>query len=65
MLDILTVGVSVRKGADARPHLGRADAIALDEAAPVQPRPGAKATGPGVSSAGALAHMSSHPVRRA
>src|SRR6478736_4395179 len=51
MVDILTVGVSVRKGADALPHLGAADAIALDEARPEQPRPGAKATGPGVSSA--------------
>jgi len=65
IIDILTVGVSVRKGADARPHLDRAEAIALDEAQPVQPRPGAKATAPGVSSAGALAHMSSHPARRA
>jgi len=64
MLDILTVGVSVRKGADALPHLGAAEAIALDEARPEQPRPAAKATGPGVSSAGALAHMSSHPARR-
>jgi glucokinase len=65
MLDILTVGVSVRKGADALPHLGAAESIALDEARPETPRPAAKPTGPGVSSAGALAHMSSHPVRRA
>jgi len=66
MLDILVVGVSVRRGADAVPHLGSAEAMALDEARPEQPRPGAKPTGPGVSSAGALAHMSSHhPARRA
>jgi glucokinase len=59
MVDILTVGVSVRKGA-AVPHLDAADTIALDEARPEQPRPAARPTGPGVSSAGALAHMSSH-----
>jgi glucokinase len=64
MLDILVVGVSVRRGADAVPHLDAADSIALDEARPEQPRPAAKATGPGVSSAGALAHMSSHPPAR-
>ena len=65
MLDILTVGVSVRKGADALPHLDAAETIALDEGRPEQPRPAAKPTGPGVSAAGALAHMSSHPARRA
>ena len=63
MLDILTVGVSVRRGADALPHLGDAQTIALDEARPEKPRPAAKPTGPGVSAAGALAHMSSHPLR--
>jgi glucokinase len=56
--------VSVRRGAVAVPHLDADDSIALDEARPVQPRPAAKATGPGVSSAGALAHMSSHPPAR-
>jgi len=65
MLDILVVGVSVRRGANAVPHLDSAEAMALDEARPEKPRPGAKPTGPGVSSAGALAHMSSHPVRLA
>ena len=64
MLDILVVGVSVRRGANAVPHLGSAEAMALDEARPEKPRPGAKPTGPGVSSAGALAHMTSHPAVR-
>jgi glucokinase len=64
MIDILVVGVSVRKGVAALPQLGNAASMALDEARPEQPRPAAKATGPGVSSAGALAHMTSHSRSR-
>lgn len=65
MIDIMVVGLSVRRGVDALPHLADAESIALDEAPPEQPRPAAKATGPGVSSAGALAHISSHSSARA
>ncbi len=64
MIDILVVGVSLRRGANALPQLGSAAAIALDEGRPEQPRPGARPTGPGVSSAGALAHLTSHSRSR-
>ena len=60
----ITPATPVRRGADGLPHLKDADSIALAEARPKQPRPAARATGPGVSSAGALAHMSSHPSSR-
>jgi glucokinase len=61
MIDILVVGVSVRRGA-AAPQLGNAATQALDEGRPEHPKQGARATSPGVSSAGALAHMTS-PAR--
>jgi len=64
MIDILVVGVSVRRGVTALPQLGNAASIALDEARPEHRPPAAKATGPGVSSAGALAHMTSHSRER-
>jgi glucokinase len=64
MIDILVVGVSVRRGVAALPQLGNAASIALDEARPEHRPPAAKATGPGVSSAGALAHMTSHSRER-
>ena len=64
MIDILVVGVSLRRGVNALPQLGNAATIALDEAQPEQPRPAARPTGPGVSSAGALAHLTSHSRSR-
>lgn len=60
MIDILVVGVSVRRGKDSLPQLGNAATIALDEERPEQPARAARATGPGVSSAGALADLTSH-----
>jgi glucokinase len=60
MIDILVVGVSVRRGVVNLPKLGSAAAIALDEAMPEPAAPAAKPTGPGVSAAGALAHLTSH-----
>ena len=64
MIDILVVGVSLRRGNTALPQLGDAATIALDEARPEHPRQGARPTGPGVSSAGALAHLTSHSRSR-
>jgi glucokinase len=60
MIDILVVGVSVRRGVVNLPKLGSAAAIALDEAMPEPAAPAARPTGPGVSAAGALAHLTSH-----
>ena len=60
MIDILVVGVSVRRGENSVPQLGNADTIALDEARPEQAPRGARPTGPGISSAGALADLTSH-----
>jgi glucokinase len=60
MIDILVVGVSVRRGEMNLPKLGSAAAIALDEAGPEQEAPKARPTGPGVSAAGALANLTTH-----
>ena len=60
MIDILTVGVSMRRGENSVPQLGAAASIALDEARPEQAPRGARATGPGVSSSGALGALTSH-----
>ena len=60
MIDILVVGVTLRRGAHKLPLLGDAVTAALDEAQ-VAPAPAAaKRTSPGVSTAGTLAHLSSH-----
>jgi glucokinase len=64
MIDILVVGVSMRRGEKNLPQLANAEAMALDEARP-EPQPrGARRTGPGVSSAGALADLTSHSRSR-
>ena len=60
MIDILVVGVSVRRGENSLPQLGNAATIALDEAQPEQAPRAARPTGPGVSSSGALANLTSH-----
>ena len=60
MIDILVVGVSMRRGENNLPRLGSAAAMALDEGQPEQPRRVARLTGPGVSSAGDLADITSH-----
>ncbi len=60
MIDILVVGVTLRRGAHALPRLGNEATVALDEAQPEQAPAGAKRTSPGVSTAGTLAHLTSH-----
>ena len=60
MIDILVVGASLRRGEGNLPQLGNAAAMALDEGRPEQPRRVARPTGPGVSSAGDLADITSH-----
>ena len=60
MIDILVVGLSLRRGEAQLPRLGNAQTMALDEARPERAAPAARATSPGVSSAGALADLTSH-----
>ncbi len=60
MIDILVVGVTLRRGAHSLPLLGVADTAALDEVRPDLLPAAAKRTSPGVSTAGTLAHLSSH-----
>lgn len=58
MIDILVVGVSLRRGAHNLPLLGNAATVALDETRPTAPA--TRGSSPGVSAAGALAHLTSH-----
>ena len=60
MIDILVVGLSLRRGEAQLPRLGNAQSMALDEARPERAAPAARATSLGVSSAGALADLTSH-----
>jgi glucokinase len=60
MIDILVVGVSMRRGEQGLPQLGNAATIALDEGQPERAPRAAKPTAPGVSAAGALADITSH-----
>jgi glucokinase len=64
MIDILVVGLSLQRGEARLPHLGSAETQALDEGQPEPAKPGAKATSLGVSSAGALADLTSHSRSR-
>jgi glucokinase len=60
MIDILVVGTTMRRGENRVPQLTNESTLALDEAAPpAEPRQ-ARRTAPGVSSAGALADLTSH-----
>ena len=58
MVDILVVGVTLRRGTDSLPVLGNDASVAMDEARPNLPA--ANRTGLGMSAAGALAHLTSH-----
>lgn len=58
MIDILVVGVSMRRGAHNLPMLGNEATVALDEIRPTAPTP--RGFSPGVSAAGELAHLTSH-----
>jgi glucokinase len=60
MIDILVVGVTMRRGEQSLPLLGKEASVALDEEGPEQAPAGAKRMAPGVSTAGTLAHMTSH-----
>ncbi len=65
VIDILAVGVAMRRGADNVPTLENSAAAGLDEAQPALglPAPRTMATrraGPGISTAGPLAHLTSH-----
>jgi len=59
MVDILVVGVTLQRGANV-PALGSDATVALDEVAPGQTAVGARRKAPGISAAGALAHLTSH-----
>ncbi len=58
MIDILVVGVSMRRGTAGLPVLANDATVAMDEARPTLPA--ANRTGLGMSAAGALAHLTSH-----
>lgn len=58
MIDILVVGVSMRRGADSVPDLALDVSTALDEGHPIHARTSGASLG--VSAAGALAHLTSH-----
>ena len=60
MIDILVVGLSLRRGESQLPQLGNAQTLALDEGRPERTAPGARATSLGVSAAGDLAELTSH-----
>jgi glucokinase len=60
MIDILVVGVSLRRGVKSLPVLGTEASAALDESGST--RPMTSLSSPGVSAAGALAHLTSHSL---
>jgi glucokinase len=59
MIDILVVGVTMRRGAHRLPLLDSDATASLDEARPPTP-PVARRASPGAIAAGALAHLTSH-----
>lgn len=58
MIDILVVGVSMRRGAHNLPELGADASVAMDETRPALA--GSSRTGLGISAAGDLAQLTSH-----
>ena len=60
MIDILVVGVSLHRGVKSLPSLGTEASAALDESGSA--RPTTSLSSPGVSAAGALAHLTSHSL---
>jgi glucokinase len=61
VIDILAVGVSLRRGADSMPALAPGTARGLDEGGTVEPaEAAARRIAPGVSTAGPLARLTSH-----
>ena len=60
VIDILAVGVAMRRQAPDLPALGAEAVSALDEPSPLSVLPEARRTAPGTSAAVPLAHISSH-----
>ena len=60
VIDILAVGLSMRRGAPALPELPAQAAAGLDEAGGEPPAPRARRVGPGISSAAPPAALTSH-----
>lgn len=58
MIDILVVGVSMQRGTHGLALLANVAIAALDETRPIAPA--TRGSSPGVSAAGALAHLTSH-----
>ena len=60
VIDILAVGVAMRRGAENVPPLPDDAAAGLDETLPPTREPSARHAGPGISAAGPLARLTSH-----
>ncbi|MCK7500384.1 MAG: hypothetical protein MZW92_66405 [Comamonadaceae bacterium] len=61
VIDILAVGVAMRRGADSvAAAAARATIAGFDEAPSAARQPGARRAGPGISAAGPLAHLTAH-----
>jgi glucokinase len=60
MVDILAVGVAMQRGAAAVPALPQDSSMGLDEAQPVPQPTAAHRAGPGISTSGPLAQLTSH-----
>jgi len=60
VIDILAVGVAMRRGAETVPPLPDDAAAGLDENLPQTRLPSARQAGPGISAAGPLARLTSH-----
>lgn len=60
VIDILAVGVAMRRGGGALPALPLETVDALDEAPPALATATARRAAPGISTAGQLSHLSSH-----
>lgn len=60
VIDILAVGVAMRRGAERVAELPREEIAGFDEAPLEAPPPGARRAGPGISTAGPLAHLTAH-----
>ena len=61
MIDILAVGVAMRRGAQGVAALGADSMVTLDETSPEQRAPTARRNSPGVSTAGACASDHAQP----
>jgi glucokinase len=60
VIDILAVGLAVRRGQEDAVALPQGPIAGLDEAQPEPPPAAARPAGPGISATGALARMTSH-----